>query len=210
MAGPDYVNNPDAFEHEENGGQGFKRVISYGNDTGTAQPLSVDSSGVLDVNIASLGSLTVDITGDHADLDTDAGTDDHEVFAIGLPASGGHVVGGTATDPIRIDTTGTTTQPVSGTVATTVETTGTGTHAQVSVTTASTAILASNASRRGYAIHNDGNQTAYLNFGGTAVVTNFPLTNGQSWVDSGQGVYTGAVAGITSSSTADVRVVEFT
>jgi len=51
--------------------------------------------------------------GDVEDLDSGAGTDEHEVFAIGLPASGGHVVGGTATNPIRTDPTGATTQPIS-------------------------------------------------------------------------------------------------
>lgn len=58
------------------------------------------------------GSITADITGDHADLDSGAGTDEHEVFAIGLPGAGGHVVGGTTADPLRIDPVGTTNQPV--------------------------------------------------------------------------------------------------
>jgi len=66
----------------------------------------------------SLGSLSVtaDFVGDEADLDSDAGTDSHEVIAIGLPGSGGHVVGGTVANPIRTDPTGTSTQPVSGPV----------------------------------------------------------------------------------------------
>lgn len=68
------------------------------------------TSGALDVNIAS--GTTLDITGDSTDLDSGAGTDDHEVFAIGLPASGGHVVGGTSTNPLRIDPIGTTSQPI--------------------------------------------------------------------------------------------------
>ena len=38
------------------------------------------------------------------------------MLGIALPASGGPVAGGTATNPIRTDPTGTTTQPVSGTV----------------------------------------------------------------------------------------------
>lgn len=59
------------------------------------------------------GTLTADFEGDSSDLDSDAGTDNHETVAIGLPGAGGHVVGGTATNPIRTDTTGTTTQPVS-------------------------------------------------------------------------------------------------
>lgn len=67
----------------------------------------------LDVNILG-GSIFVTnmIPGDFADLDSGAGTDEHIVFAIGLPAPGGHVIGGTSTDPLRIDPTGTTPQPV--------------------------------------------------------------------------------------------------
>ena len=65
-------------------------------------------------------SITVDgdlgLSSNDADLDSDAGTDNHEVVTIGLPGSGGHVIGGTATNPLRVDTTGSTTQPVSGTV----------------------------------------------------------------------------------------------
>ena len=40
--------------------------------------------------------------GTQTDLDTGAGTDNHGVVAIGLPASGGFVVGGTATNPFNI------------------------------------------------------------------------------------------------------------
>ena len=47
------------------------------------------------------------------DLDTGAGTDNANGLAVLLPASGGAVVGGTSTNPLRTDPTGTTTQPVS-------------------------------------------------------------------------------------------------
>ena len=53
---------------------------------------------------------------DTYDFDTGAGTDSKAAFGLLLPASGGAVVGGTSTNPIRVDPTGTTTQPVSGTV----------------------------------------------------------------------------------------------
>lgn len=49
------------------------------------------------------------------DLDTGAGTDSQAVVGILLPKDGGAVSGGTSTDPIRTDPTGTTTQPVSAT-----------------------------------------------------------------------------------------------
>lgn len=51
------------------------------------------------------------------DLDTSGITHQWNLgTSIRLPASGGSVAGGTASNPLRIDPTGTTTQPVSGTV----------------------------------------------------------------------------------------------
>lgn len=47
------------------------------------------------------------------DLDTGAGTEYNLGISIRLPGSGGSVAGGTATNPIRVDPTGTTTQPIS-------------------------------------------------------------------------------------------------
>ncbi len=62
-------------------------------------------------------SLTVDHTAldnaASADYDTGAGTDTTTMFGLALPANGGAVAGGTATAPLRVDPTGTTTQPVS-------------------------------------------------------------------------------------------------
>lgn len=46
------------------------------------------------------------------DFDTGAGIDNAPVQGIYLPSSGGGVIGGTATNPIRIDPTGTTSQPI--------------------------------------------------------------------------------------------------
>jgi hypothetical protein len=47
------------------------------------------------------------------DFDTGAGTQNQSLVGIALPASGGPVAGGTSTNPLRTDPTGTTTQPVS-------------------------------------------------------------------------------------------------
>ena len=47
------------------------------------------------------------------DLDTGAGTEYDIGISLRLPASGGSVAGGTATNPLRTDPTGTTTQPIS-------------------------------------------------------------------------------------------------
>lgn len=82
---------------------------SGGTETGTA-------GNPIGVNDAS-GSLTMDFSGQKtSDYDTGAGTDTVLQVGIALPASGGAVQGGTSTNPIRTDPTGTTTQPVSGTV----------------------------------------------------------------------------------------------
>lgn len=48
-----------------------------------------------------------------ADYDTGGGTVNQVMLGIALPAAGGPVAGGTLTAPVRIDPTGTTTQPVS-------------------------------------------------------------------------------------------------
>ena len=65
MGGPDYVNNPDAFEHEENAGLGFKRIIGYGSDdTGTAQPFLVDDEGKLQVEVSFTPHATTHTNGD--------------------------------------------------------------------------------------------------------------------------------------------------
>ncbi len=52
-----------------------------------------------------------------ANYDTGAGTVVESMVGIALPANGGPVAGGTAANPVRVDPTGATTQPVSGTVA---------------------------------------------------------------------------------------------
>jgi hypothetical protein len=51
-----------------------------------------------------------------ADYDTGAGTVNQEMMGLALPSAGGPAAGGTSTNPVRTDPTGTTTQPVSGTV----------------------------------------------------------------------------------------------
>jgi hypothetical protein len=79
----------------------------------TAQPVS-DGGGSITVDLlaTTVGGATVKT----ADFDTGGGTDTVPMFGIALPKSGGSVAGGTATDPVRVDPTGTTTQPVSGTI----------------------------------------------------------------------------------------------
>jgi hypothetical protein len=102
------------------------------------QPMNLDASGNLKVNVAAGGAsggtsssfgAAIPGTGTAAgfsdgtnmqlghvfDLDTGAGFEWNQGVVLRKAASGGSVVFGTSTDPIRIDPTGTTAQPVTGT-----------------------------------------------------------------------------------------------
>lgn len=94
-----------------------------GTEVGTAgAPLRTDPTGVTTQPISGSVSAVLNAatnagaTAKTADMDTGGGTDTVVMFGVALPKSGGAVAGGTATDPLRTDPTGTTTQPVSGTV----------------------------------------------------------------------------------------------
>ena len=65
---------------------------------------------------AGSGTFTNQQTNITSDYDSSAGTQLLTMFGFALPASGGAVPGGTTANPLRIDPTGTTTQPVSGSV----------------------------------------------------------------------------------------------
>lgn len=114
-----------------NPGFGQLFVCGSGGFTGTATLTATRGFGMPSNTSATIGDVTIDLTATNAlldglepafavlnaktaDFDTGAGTQTVVQFGIALPASGGAVAGGTATNPIRIDTTGTTTQPVSG------------------------------------------------------------------------------------------------
>lgn len=87
-----------------------------------ATPVSVaDGGGSLTVDgpltDAQLRATPVPVDQTEAaslDYDTGAGTVNQTVMGLALPGAGGPVAGGTATNPVRTDPTGTTTQPVSG------------------------------------------------------------------------------------------------
>ncbi len=70
-------------------------------------------SGTVTAN-AGTGTFTNQQTNVTEDYDTGAGTQNVTKFGIALPASGGSVAGGTSTNPLRVDPTGTTTQPIRG------------------------------------------------------------------------------------------------
>lgn len=62
---------------------------------------------------ATLASLDAKVNAEVTkDYDTGAGTEAMKMVGLALPASGGSVAGGTASNPVRTDPTGTTPQPV--------------------------------------------------------------------------------------------------
>lgn len=69
---------------------------------GDRSRLAVDDEGVLWTRLRQ-----------QLDADTGGGEAPTDVALLGLPGAGGPVAGGTATNPVRTDPTGTTTQPVS-------------------------------------------------------------------------------------------------
>lgn len=71
----------------------------------------VVSSSALPTGAATQTTLAV-LAAQVLDYDTGAGTATQAIYGIALPASGGPVAGGTGTNPIRIDPTGTTAQPI--------------------------------------------------------------------------------------------------
>ena len=77
--------------------------------TGAAVPASADYIGFIN----PAGNLE-GVASENLDYDTDGpGSQPQTIIGIALPASGGPVAGGTSTNPLRVDPTGTTTQPVS-------------------------------------------------------------------------------------------------
>ncbi len=87
-------------------------------DIGNASLANIDSD--LDVALSTRSSestlSTLNSKIKEFDLDTGGGTQNVQGVNLRKSASGGSVEFGTSTDPIRVDPTGTTTQPVSGTI----------------------------------------------------------------------------------------------
>ena len=97
---------------------------------------------------------------------------------------------------------------VSGTVTTKETRSATPTQTSVSVTTASTSILASNANRLGATITNEGTAICYTKLGATASVTSYSIQIASGGYYEVPFQYTGAIDGITSASTAQLRITE--
>lgn len=143
------------------------------------------------------------------DLDSGAGAEYGLGVNLRSAGSGGSAETGVAANPLRVDPTGTTTQPVSLTNAGP----ATGTLSSVSGATSSTTLLAANASRKGATIYNDSNAALYIALSATAVSATaftYLLNPGGSYelpLVQG-GVYTGQISGIWTSATGAARITE--
>jgi hypothetical protein len=85
----------------------------------------------------------------------------------------------------------------------------TGTYNAVTVTASATLIKASNANRLSLQITNTSGEVCYIGFDTSVSSTNgFPLAQNDVLSLTGSDLYTGAVYGITASSTANIRYFE--
>jgi len=124
-----------------------------------------------------------------------------------------------ATQPVSIATMPTTpvtgtffqaTQPVSiaATVAVKEVRSATPSQTSPSVTNSNTSILASNSNRLGATIYNEGAAICYMILGSTASTTSYTIQLQVGSYYELPFAYTGAIAGITSAGTAQLRVTE--
>lgn len=136
---------------------------------------------------------------------TVVGTGTFATQVTSLPAltAGTNVIGHVIAD------TGSTTA-VTGTVTTKETRSTTPSQTSVSVANTNTSILASNSNRLGFTAYNEGTAICYLKLGSTASTTSYTIQIVSGGYYECPFNYTGAVDGITSSSTAQLRVTELT
>ena len=79
------------------------------------------------------------------------------------------------------------------------------------VTTSPTIIVGSNNGRKGTIISNNSSQSIYIGFdSNVTTLTGTPVPSGGTFNDSGEmDAYRGAVYGVVSSGTADIRYLEW-
>lgn len=104
------VNGTTTDTNTGNASAGTQRVVLASNQP--AIPASQSGSWTVTAN-AGTGTFNIQQSNITTDYDTGAGTQTMTMFGMALPASGGAVAGGTSSNPVRIDPTGVTTQPVS-------------------------------------------------------------------------------------------------
>lgn len=115
---------------------------------------------------------------------------------------------GTPTHPVKIDPTGTTVQPVSGSVTTTPVVSSTSTVTRVATSTTSATALAANVNRKQAIINTEAGSTFVLFGTGTASVTNYSVLLAANSTFEVPPVWQGAIQVIRSSGTGNIQVTE--
>lgn len=99
---------------------------------------------------------------------------------------------------------------VSGTIATTPETSATATETSVASSATNILLLASNAARKGAFIYNESTQVLYLKLGVTASLTSYTVQVGPNgfYELPNNPLFTGEIDGIWASANGNARVTE--
>jgi hypothetical protein len=147
------------------------------------------------IGVSDPGGDMVGLAVSTLDFDTGGGTVPQAILGIALPASGGPVAGGTATNPINV-----------------VSAAPTATLTNVNDTASSTTLLSLNLARRGAYIFNDSTVALYVKLGTTASLTDFTVkVNGGAYYELPFPVYTGRIDGIwASDASGAARMTEVT
>jgi hypothetical protein len=92
------------------------------------------------------------------------------------------------------------------------ETASTGTITSPTNAITSFSVLASNANRKGFVIHNDSTTTVFIAFAATASSTAFTvrLTSQASYISNSLPIYRGIISGIAVAANGNLRVTELT
>lgn len=151
------------------------------------------------------------------DTSTTAATEDNvapvritaqRAFHVNLRNNSGTEIA-TSGNPLRIDPTGSTTQPVSGTVTATIAAPSSSSVTSVSSSATNVTLLSSNAARLGASIYNDSNKILYVKLGTTASTSSYTLQmSPNSFYEIPYPVYTGRIDGIWASANGAARITE--
>jgi len=104
-------------QENENWNAADRGILMFGRDMESTpnkyRAMRLDAAGHVAVSIHNPAHDQFEFNTE--DFNTGGGTDNISVIGLALPGGSGAVIAGTATNPLRVDVTGTTTQPVSAT-----------------------------------------------------------------------------------------------
>lgn len=172
--------------------------------TGTLQPLSLTTAGLLRTTVALQYTAASTTAGQSGNVMMGAVT----TAAPSYTTAQTNFLSLTLTGALRVDGSGVT-QPVSMAAAPPLNTSGTGTNTSPACAVTSFTVLAANAARKGAVINVEGSQTKIL-FGSTASSTVYSYDAPIGAVIQVPYNYTGIVTGISVAATGNLRVTELT